>query len=252
MDCTKCHQQKELAKGKKWCKDCKNLYEKNRRRNLSSYKKSELRFHSKLLYENNKNKVEVVILDDNKTKKCSICNIEKPQTSFFIAKCKGNIRAMCKDCSSIKRKEYYKNNKDKVIKQTNNYKIEKMKKDPLFKLERMLRCRIYHAFKAQGHQKNNRTWKYLDCSANFFQSWIKYQLYDGMTFENYGAYWHIDHVKPCTLYNLSNVEEVKECFCWKNLRPLRADKNKKKSGKFILNDILFQELKVKCFLKEKV
>ena len=33
MNCTRCHEQKELAKGKRWCKECKNAYERERRKN---------------------------------------------------------------------------------------------------------------------------------------------------------------------------------------------------------------------------
>ena len=32
MSCTKCHQEKPLVKGKRWCKDCKNEYERERRK----------------------------------------------------------------------------------------------------------------------------------------------------------------------------------------------------------------------------
>lgn len=64
------------------------------------------------------------------------------------------------------------------------------------------------------------------------------------------AHWHIDHVKPCSKFDLSDPDQVKECFSWKNLRPLRADKNTKKNSKIILEDIVLQQLKVKCFEKE--
>lgn len=135
---------------------------------------------------------------------------------------------MCKECSSVKRKEYYKNNKNAVNKQVSEYQVEKMKVDPVFKMERRLRARIYQVFKAQTCEKNNRTWKYINCSAKQFQKWIEFQLYDGMTMENYGKIWHIDHVKPCSKFDLTKEDEVKECFSWKNLRPYLSEKNIKK------------------------
>lgn len=82
-----------------------------------------------------------------KNKLCSICNKEKTLDNFYIAKCKGTIRSMCKECSSDKRKIYYQNNREKTIKQTNKYKLERMKTDIEFKLEQRLRNRIYIAFK---------------------------------------------------------------------------------------------------------
>ncbi len=70
-----------------------------------------------------------------------------------------------------------------------------------------------------------------------------------MTFENYGKVWHIDHVKPCSSFDLTNKKEISECFSWKNLRPLLAHKNKVKNNKINNYDIVLQELKVKVFLK---
>ena len=32
MKCTKCNIEKELVKGKRWCKNCKNEYERERRK----------------------------------------------------------------------------------------------------------------------------------------------------------------------------------------------------------------------------
>ena len=248
MDCTRCHEKKELAKGKRWCKDCKNDYERERRKNNCSEDKKE---KDRNRYMKQQLQVTEVILDPNKNKTCSICNIEKPETNFHAAKNKGHIRAMCKDCSSIKRKEHYKENREAIIKQTNDYKVKKMNAEPIFKMERRIRTRIYCAFKAQSHKKNNRTWKYLDCTAPEFQKWIEYQLYDGMTMENYGKFWHIDHVVPCSKFDLSDEEQVKNCFSWKNLRPFRSEKNNQKSNKIIVHHIVMQELKVKCFLRDQ-
>lgn len=251
MDCTRCHLKKELVKGKRWCKDCKNEYERERRKNQDIKIKEKNKEKERIRYQENKSKAVEISLDKDKTKICSVCDIEKPETDFHKAKCKGTVRAMCKDCSSIKRKDHYKENRVAIIKQTNNYKVEKMKVDPLFKIERYMRCRIYQAFKAQLHEKNNKTLKYLDCTAPELQKWIEYQLYDGMTLENYGNYWHIDHVKPCSKFDLSKEEDIIECFCWKNLRPFRSEKNAEKSNKLILHDIVLQELKVKCFLRDQ-
>lgn len=247
MDCTKCHQKNELAKGKRWCKICKNKYEVERR----NKHREEIRKKERERYYEKKEKLKDVMIeiDSTKNKTCSVCNETKTLDNFFIAKCKGNIRAMCKKCSSDKRKEHYINNKTAIIKQTNNYKVEKMKRDPIFKLEQRLRIRIYQAFTSQNLNKNNRTWKYINCSPYFFQKWIEFQLYDGMTLENYGKIWHIDHVIPCASFDLSNDIEVRKCFEWKNLRPYLAHKNKTKSDKINNFDIIMQELKVFSFQK---
>lgn len=247
MECTKCHQVRELAKGKRWCKVCKNEYERKRREK----DREKINEKSREQYQNKKEQVlqQEIKIDESQIQKCSVCQEDKTLDNFYMAKCKGSIRAMCKSCSSEKRIEYYKNNKEEVIKQTNNYKVEKMKVDPTFKMERYMRARIYMAFTTKGLKKSNRTWKYINCSSDFFKKWIEFQLYDGMTLENYGNFWHIDHVKPCASFDLGKEEHINECFSWKNMRPLRSEKNKKKNDKIIPFDILMQELKVKVFLK---
>jgi hypothetical protein len=251
-ECSMCKKEKVELVVSKWCKDCKNKYERERRAKQSKKRKEEIKKTERARYEKNKKKdLDSMIANINldKDRVCTVCNETKKTSEFHIAKQKGTVRTMCKKCSSKDRTKYYQNNKKAVNKQVTRYQVDKMKVDPLFKLERRLRTRIYQAFTAQDSKKSERTWKYINCSPKQFQEWIVYQLYDGMTLDNYGPYWHIDHVKQCSKFDLSDDKQVKECFSWKNLRPLRAEKNSIKSDKIILNDIVLQQLKVKCFEK---
>ena len=52
----------------------------------------------------------------------------------------------------------------------------------------------------------------------------------GMTRENYGK-WHIDHIRPCSSFDLSKPEEQSICFHYSNLMPLWAEENLKKGSK---------------------
>ena len=52
-----------------------------------------------------------------------------------------------------------------------------------------------------------------------------------MSWNNCGSYWHFDHVRPCSSFNLSNDDQVLQCFNWKNLRPLEAKTNIRKGNK---------------------
>jgi Uri superfamily endonuclease len=54
-----------------------------------------------------------------------------------------------------------------------------------------------------------------------------------MNWNNYGTYWHIDHIKSCASYDLTIIENQKECFNYKNLRPLEAIENLKKGKKLL-------------------
>ena len=41
-----------------------------------------------------------------------------------------------------------------------------------------------------------------------------------MNWKNYGTGWHIDHIRPCSSFNLRKKSEQYKCFNYKNLQPL--------------------------------
>ncbi len=71
----------------------------------------------------------------------------------------------------------------------------------------------------------------LGCSFPEFKSWMQSQFLEGMTWDNYGK-WHIDHIKPCALFDLSKQSEQELCFNYRNLQPLWAADNYRKSDKY--------------------
>lgn len=56
---------------------------------------------------------------------------------------------------------------------------------------------------------------------------------DGMTWENYGYDgWHIDHIKPISLFDLTKESEIRAACHYTNLQPLWAEDNMKKGAKY--------------------
>ncbi|MDP2218538.1 MAG: NUMOD3 domain-containing DNA-binding protein [Methanolobus sp.] len=55
----------------------------------------------------------------------------------------------------------------------------------------------------------------------------------GMTWENQGKYWHIDHVIPVSIFNFEKPEDFDFKLCWrlKNLQPLTKEENLSKGAK---------------------
>ena len=53
-----------------------------------------------------------------------------------------------------------------------------------------------------------------------------------MNWDNYGSYWELDHVKPCSLFNFTIKNERLECLHWMNTRPLEKRKNLHKRNKY--------------------
>ncbi len=60
--------------------------------------------------------------------------------------------------------------------------------------------------------------------------YIESKFTGSMCWENYGRYgWHLDHIMPCAIFDLSKPEHVKRCFHFSNYQPLEAIKNLRKN-----------------------
>lgn len=55
---------------------------------------------------------------------------------------------------------------------------------------------------------------------------------DGMSWDNYGK-WHIDHIKPCAAFDLTDPKQFDECWALRNLQPLWASDNIRKGAKYV-------------------
>ena len=75
-----------------------------------------------------------------------------------------------------------------------------------------------------GQQKSERCQDYVGCSLKELKQHIESTFVYGMTWENYGQ-WHIDHKIPCAAFDMSDNEEIKACFYYKNLQALWARDN---------------------------
>jgi len=107
------------------------------------------------------------------------------------------------------------------------YKIKKRKEDPTYRIVDNLRSRIRAVLK--GNNKSQQSMELIGCSKQELEAHLENQFTEGMTWENYGYYgWHIDHIKPCASFDLSDPEQQKLCFHYSNLQPLWAKDNYKK------------------------
>jgi len=140
-----------------------------------------------------------------------------------------------------KRKEYYLNNKDRIKKyRLNNkqkfnqynsiYRMKKRKKDPCYKILNILRSRLYSAIK--NNKKFNSSLELLGCSPKELKVYLESKFKTGMSWDNHGKYgWHIDHIKPCVSFDLTDIEQQKQCFHYSNLQPLWWWENLSKGNK---------------------
>ena len=197
--------------------------EKILKRNKEYNARSEVKEHRKKYY-NIKNKTKKEYISKQKREYNSRPEVKEhriKRQKFYISNPKIAKRLKeyrkqynCKTENIIKRRNYYNN---------------RLKQDPLFKLSKTIRCRFLKAIKKS--YKNTSCIELLGCSIEEFKKYIESIFKDGMTWQNHGKFgWHIDHIKPCSRFNLSDIEQQKQCFHYSNLQPLWWWENLKKSN----------------------
>lgn len=126
------------------------------------------------------------------------------------------------------KKRYQIINRTKISKQLNN----RYKKDLSYRIKQNMRTRLNLAIK--NNSKYSSTIDLLGCSIEKFKLYIERKFQHGMTWDNYGKDgWHIDHIIPCSNFDLSKKDEQQICFNYKNLQPLWAKDNLSKGDKVI-------------------
>jgi hypothetical protein len=104
----------------------------------------------------------------------------------------------------------------------------KRKQEPEYRIRLNLRSRLKDALKRSFTGKPSLS--LIGCSIDFLKKHLESKWTEGMSWENYGK-WHIDHIIPCNIFNLTIPIQQEECFNWKNLQPLWAIDNLKKGTK---------------------
>ena len=72
----------------------------------------------------------------------------------------------------------------------------------------------------------------MGCDSHFLKLWLKFQFDEKMNWNNYGSYFQIDHVKPCSLFNVDDDNDSRLMNHWSNLSPLVKHENIIKSNKY--------------------
>lgn len=109
---------------------------------------------------------------------------------------------------------------------------EERRQNSNMRIANNLRGRLRLALKSQKTQKNNSTLLYIGCTKEFLREYLQSLFQENMSWENYGK-WHIDHIKPISLFDLTKEEEIYKAMHYTNLQPLWAKDNHKKSTKYI-------------------
>lgn len=162
-------------------------------------------------------------------KTCSVCKIEKCDVDFYIRVDRvGKVTSACKICTSQRRKKRRQLTGEVTRKYFRNYCVRRRKENPSIRVLHSLRVRINQVL--HGLSKSTNTLNLLGCTVLEWRQWLEFQFQDGMTWENYGQVWEIDHVLPCASFDLSLPEQQKECFHFANTQPLFVLDNTRKGA----------------------
>ena len=217
-----------------------------------------------------KNKIVHVFVEGVECKKCTKCEEILELSKFYkktdqMAKGTDGLHSACKVCTNdrsgltkkqkeerkengkiyreknkakiaARNKKYVADNKEAVRARQNKYKRERRKNDPNFKLDNNLRGRVYNALHSQKLIKSRKTFDLIGCSVSFLKSYLAERFVDGMSWDNYGKEWEIDHIKPVSKFDLSDKEEQLKCFHYFNLQPLWRKDNRNKRAKWTEED----------------
>lgn len=190
-------------------------------------------------------------------KKCSVCLELLPLEKFCKAKTKCGYRSTCKICRKEKEpynpqysiswreknqkrksdndKNYRIKNQQKIklYRQSEEYKkkkrewdkkhYEKIITDPIQKLKTRIKCSMSTSIR---YNKKNSYLQILNYTLEDLKLRLEKTFVDNMSWDNYGRNgWHIDHIKPLVLFDLSKEKDFKEAWSLDNLQALWESDN---------------------------
>ena len=122
-------------------------------------------------------------------------------------------------------KEYRLTNREKMNKYHRKWKTDKRIDDVEYKLRENMGRRIRYELNTldkTGVKKNKSTLSYIGISISPLKIYLESRFEIGMSWQNYGISWHIDHVIPCAFWEQHNPWQSLLCWNYRNLNPLWA------------------------------
>lgn len=177
-----------------------------------------------------------------KTCRCSRDKLYRAENQPKIkARVKEKYQANAEE-NKLKAKLFYQKNKEKIKSRTNAYYHKnkdsllaaalarqkvKLKEDPIFKLKRRLRARMYDAVKKQKIPKIGKLNEYVGTDDfNKVKDLLESTFQQGMSWENHGSVWDIDHVVPLSV--AKTPEHLHLLSHYTNLQALPSSENRTK------------------------
>ena len=116
----------------------------------------------------------------------------------------------------------------------NQYYRQLRKESPKYRLDCNMGILICQSLKGK---KGGRRWEILvNYTLKDLMEYLESQFDENMMWENYGIYWHVDHIRPRSFFKYTSADdpEFKKCWALENLQPLERIANLRKGNTFPL------------------
>lgn len=98
---------------------------------------------------------------------------------------------------------------------------QRMASSPTARLRKATAARMWAALKGRS---DGALFSRLGYSLDILVAHLSERFQPGMSWDNYGR-WHVDHIRPCASFDLSDPAEFAKCWALDNLQPLWARDN---------------------------
>ena len=135
-------------------------------------------------------------------------------------------------------KEYFEAHKEKIENYQKKYRETHTKQrnewwrnrreNPQYRLSNNISRRIRQSLK---NGENSYRWESLvNYTLNDLIEHLEKQFTAEVNWNNYGFYWHVDHIIPISVFNFDNSNQLdfKRCWALENLQPLEKSENQEK------------------------
>jgi hypothetical protein len=170
---------------------------------------------------------------DGHTPQCRYCRIKAKKLHYdsnrerILADKKKEYKKTA-DKQRARSIKYYYDNKDSVRKRQAKYLKEYRSRDEN-RIIHNVRSRV--RFVCKGIELPKTKMKYLGCTGSELKAYLESQFIEGMTWDNYGTVWHVDHKLPLSWIDVYHEGDRSFAFSYKNLQPMFAVDNIRKGGR---------------------
>jgi hypothetical protein len=174
-------------------------------------------------------------------KNCNVCKncIKKRSREWYFSnierakRVRGVYRKNNKEKLRETNKKWLKENKDRYNKHRRIYLRNKRISDKQYRIKRVTSTLLWRYLKRREIPKKSKTEDILGFSIGELISHLEKRFDNKMNWDNYGSYWHIDHIIPDSCFNYSSVNDLDFGKSWSldNLQPLSAVDNLRKNNK---------------------